>query len=81
MRKKNKKNNFLRIGELAEFSGVRASTIKFYVEQKLLPFEQEDEKLGRYFDRITALQRLKEIQVLKDKRKTIDEIIDHFKRK
>lgn len=81
MKKTKKNNELLRIGELAEQSGVRASTIKYYVEQKLLPFEQEDERLGRHFNKTTALQRLKEIQALKDKRKTIEEIIDHFKKK
>lgn len=81
MKKRNKKGTILRIGELAEETGLRASTIKYYVEQKLLPFEQEDKRLGRHFDKTTALQRLKEIQALKDKRKTIEEIIDHFKRK
>lgn len=81
MKKTKKNNELLRIGELAELSEVRASTIKYYVEQELLPFEQEERKLGRHFNRTIALQRLKEIQALKDKRKTIEEIIDHFKKK
>ena len=81
MSKSKKKSTFLRIGELAEVSGFRASTIKYYVEQGILPCKQEEEKLGRHFNKATALQRLKEIQALKDKRKTIDEIIDYFKKK
>ena len=80
--KKNKeKKDYLRIGELAEEAGLRYSTIKYYVEQGILPCKQEDSRLGRHFDKATALQRLKEIEALKDKRKTIDEIIDHFKKK
>ncbi len=79
MRKKNKKSTFLRIGELAEEAGLRASTIKYYVEQGILPFEQEDAKLGRHFDKEKALKRLKEIEGLKKERKTIKEIIEKLK--
>ena len=81
MSKSKKKSTFLRIGELAEEAGLRYSTIKYYVEQGILPCKQEGAKLGRHFDKTIALQRLKEIEALKEERKTIDEIIKHFKKK
>lgn len=82
--RKNKKNNrkdeAIRIGELAKKSGLRVSTIKYYSEIGILPFHQEDKKLARRYKREEALQRLKEIDELKEvKRRTIEEIKKHFR--
>ena len=35
------------IGELVRLTGVRYSTLKFYTEEGLLPFEQAEENLTR----------------------------------
>lgn len=83
--KKKTKNNpqkeLLTTSELAEASGVRYSTIKYYSEIGILPFEQTSSRLRRRYEPKETIKRLKEIQKLKDKRLTIGEIIKHFKNK
>ncbi len=75
---KNSNINLVKIGELSKLSGFRYSTIKYYTEVGILPYEQQDTHLARRYDKAQALERLKEIQALKDKRLTIEEIIKHF---
>jgi len=83
--KKAKKNNpekeLLTTSELAEVSGVRYGTIKYYSQIGILPFEQAGKRLRRYYSKKEALKRFNEIQKLKDKRLTIEEITKHFKNK
>ena len=50
--------------ELSELTGIRASTIRFYSDEGLLPFGQEGEGLARRYDRDQAARRLEEIQAL-----------------
>lgn len=79
--KKNPKTELLTTSELAEVSGVRYSTIKYYSQIGILPFEQAGERLRRYYNKTEALKRFNEIRKLKDKRLTIEEIIKYFKNK
>jgi DNA-binding transcriptional MerR regulator len=72
------KNNVLTIGELAEVSGTRLTTLKYYTELGILPFNQDGERLTRKYKKDEALKRLEEIKELKEKRLTIKEIIEHF---
>jgi len=72
------KNNVLTIGELAEVSGTRLTTLKYYTELGILPFSQDGKRLTRKYKKEEALKRLKEIKKLKDKRLTIKEIIKYF---
>jgi len=65
----------LRIGELAKASGVRASTIKFYSEIGILPFEQESTRLARRYDEVKVIRRLKEIKKLREKGSSVEEIV------
>jgi DNA-binding transcriptional MerR regulator len=71
-----KKRDFLKMSELAELNGVRYSTIKFYSELGLLPFTQQGERLAKYYPAKEASQRLKEILRLREKGKTIPDIIN-----
>ncbi|MBI3305698.1 MerR family transcriptional regulator [Candidatus Nomurabacteria bacterium] len=71
-----KKREFLKMSELAELNGVRYSTIKFYAELGLLPFEQKGKRLAKYYPAKEASQRLKEILKLRDKRQSIPDIIN-----
>ena len=73
-----KKRDFLKMSELAELCGVRYSTIKFYAELGLLPFEQQGKRLAKYYPAKEASQRLKEILKLREKGKSIGEIISHL---
>jgi len=70
-----KKRDFLKMSELAELNGVRYSTIKFYAELGLLPFEQKGKRLAKYYPAKEASQRLKDILKLRGKGKTISDII------
>lgn len=73
-----KKRDFLKMSELAELNNVRYSTIKFYAELGLLPFEQQGKRLAKYYPAKEASQRLKEILRLKEKGKSIGGIISHI---
>ena len=83
--KKAKKNNpekeLLTTSELAEVSGIRYGTIKFYSQTGILPFKQAGKRLRRYYRKKETLKRFNKIQKLKDKRLTIEEIIKYFKSK
>jgi len=72
------KNGILTIGELAEVSGTRLTTLKYYTELGILPFSQEGKRLTRKYKEEETLKRLGKIKEMKEKRLTIKEIIDHF---
>ena len=72
------KNGILTIGELAEVSGTRLTTLKYYTELGILPFSQDGIRLTRKYKKEEALKRLEKIKELKGKRLTIKEIIDRF---
>ena len=67
------------MSELVKVSGVRQSTLKYYTEIGILPFDQDGERLIRKYKKDEALTRLEEIRGLKDKKMTINEIVDYFK--
>jgi DNA-binding transcriptional MerR regulator len=80
-KKTSEENNILTIGELAEVSGVRLTTLKYYTELGILPFSQAEKRLTRKYKKEEALERLEKIKELKKKRLTIKEIIEHFDKK
>lgn len=67
-------SDYVSIGELVRLTCCRYSTLKFYTEEGMLPFEQEEENLTRRFPRERAIERIKEIQDLKIQGKNITEI-------
>jgi len=73
-----KELEFVRQSELAELNGVRPSTVKYYSELGLLPYQQHGERLGKFYNRIEVSKRLKEILELKNKGKTINEIVSEY---
>jgi len=77
-KKTSEKNNILTIGELAEVSGTRLTTLKYYTELGILPFNQAEKRLTRKYNKEEALERLEKIKEMKEKRLTIREIVDHF---
>ena len=77
-KKTSEKNKVLTIGELAEVSGVRQTTLKYHTELGILPFNQAEKRLTRKYKKEKALERLEKIKELKGKRLTIKEIVDHF---
>ena len=79
-KKTTEKNDVLTIGELSEVSGTRLTTLKYYTELGILPFNQAEKRLTRKYTEGEALERLKKIKELKEKRLTIKEIVEHFPR-
>ena len=77
-KKDTKDDSTLTIGELAEVSGIRLTTLKYYTELGILPFNQGGERLTRKYNKEEALERLEKIKELKEKRLTIKEIVYHF---
>lgn len=73
-----KQKDFLKMTELAELCGVRYSTIKYYGELGLLPYEQKGKRLAKYYPATEASQRVKAILKLREQGKSVSEIINHF---
>lgn len=67
-------SEYVTIGELARLTGVRYSTLKFYTEERMLPFEQEEENLTRRYKRIESVERIEYIRALRLKKKSVPEI-------
>lgn len=80
LKKVQKVDNLLTTIKLSEVSGMRRSTIKYYSEIGILPFQQEDRRLIKRFNKKEAIKRLKKIQGLKRRGLTIEEIIKIFKK-
>src|SRR5699024_3126317 len=67
-------SEFVTIGELVRLTGSRYSTLKYYTEEGMLPFEQEEENLTRRFPRIKAIARIEEIKEFRKQGYTIADI-------
>lgn len=60
--------------ELAKINDMRESTIKWYTELGLLPFEQSEKGRRRYYDSSLATLRLEYIKKLQDQGYSLDDI-------
>ena len=67
-------SEYVSIGELSMLTNSRYSTLKFYTEEAILPFEQEEENLTRRFHREKAIKRIEEIKDLKKQGYSINDI-------
>jgi len=56
-------SEYVSIGELVRITGY--STLKFYTEEGMLPFEQAEENLTRRFPREAAVARIEQIRSLR----------------
>ena len=65
---------YVTIGELVRLTDVRYSTLKFYTEEGMLPFEQAGENLTRRYQREESLARIARIKALRAGGKSIPEI-------
>ncbi len=65
---------YVTISELVRLTGIRYSTLKYYSEEALLHFHQEDTRLTRRYHRVNAIARLEEITQLKKQELSIQEI-------
>ena len=62
------------IGELVRLTDVRYSTLKFYTEQGMLPFQQAEENLTRRYKREESIRRIQWIKALRQEGKSIPQI-------
>ena len=62
------------IGELVRLTDVRYSTLKFYTEQGMLPFQQAEENLTRRYKREESIRRIQRIKALRQEGKSIQQI-------
>ena len=69
-----KNSEYVTIGELTVERCVRYSTLKFYTEEGMLPFEQAEENLTRRYKRVESMERIFYIKELREQKKTIPEI-------
>ena len=67
-------SQYVTIGELVRLTDVRYSTLKFYTEEGLLPFEQAEENLTRRYRREASLERIALLRRLREEGKSIPEI-------
>ena len=65
---------YVTIGELVRLTDIRYSTLKFYTEEGMLPFEQAGENLTRRYKREASLARIAHIKALRAEGKSIPEI-------
>ena len=62
------------IGELVRLTDERYSTLKFYTEQGMLPFQQAEENLTRRYKREESIRRIQWIKALRQEGKSIQQI-------
>lgn len=67
-------SEYVSIGELARLTGCRYSTLKYYTEEGMLPFEQEEEHLTRRYRRMESVRRTEWIRNMRNEGRTIPEI-------
>lgn len=67
-------SEYVTIGELVRITSSRYTTLKFYTEEGILPFEQEEENLTRRYKREETVRLIEMIKELKNQGKTITEI-------
>ena len=65
---------YVTIGELVRLTDVRYSTLKFYTEEGMLPFEQAGENLTRRYRREESLARIASIRQLSKEGQSVPEI-------
>ena len=65
---------YVTIGELVRLTDVWYSTLKFYTEQGLLPFEQAEQNLTRRYRREESVERIELLRRLREEGKSVGEI-------
>lgn len=72
-------SQYISIGELSKLTGCRYSTLKFYTEEGMLPFEQEEANLTRRYKREESVERVARIRRLRESGKTVPEVKEILK--
>ena len=72
-------SEYVTVGELVRLTGMRYSTLKYYTEEGMLPFEQAEENLTRRYRREETVKRLERIKTLKSEGLSVPEIKEKLK--
>lgn len=72
------RSEIVTIGELARITGVRYSSLKYYTEEGMLPFVQEESGLTRRYNKIESIKRIDIIKSLRRKGQSIAQIKTEF---
>lgn len=72
-------SEYVSIGELTRLTGARYSTLKFYTEEGMLPFEQAEENLTRRYPRESTVKLILRIKQMKADGLSIPQIKDALK--
>lgn len=67
-------SEYVTIGELVRLTNARYSTLKYYTEEGMLPFEQAEENLTRRYKREQSMAQIQKIKDLRQQGKSIPEI-------
>ncbi len=67
-------SEYVTIGELVRLTNVRYSTLKYYTEEGMLPFEQAEANLTRRYKREQSMAQIQKIKDLRQGGKSISEI-------
>jgi len=67
-------SEYVTIGELVRLTNMRYSTLKYYTEEGMLPFEQAEENLTRRYKREQSIAQIQRIKDLRQEGKSIPEI-------
>ena len=67
-------SEYVTIGELVRLTNVRYSTLKYYTEEGMLPFEQAEENLTRRYKREQSVVQIQRIKDFRQEGKSILEI-------
>lgn len=67
-------SEYVTIGELVRLTNARYSTLKYYTEEGMLPFEQAEENLTRRYKREQSMAQIQKIKDLRQEGKSIPEI-------
>jgi DNA-binding transcriptional MerR regulator len=70
------KTKLLKAGELAKLTGVLVSTIRFYTKLGLLAADGYTPGKYNLYAKDKALKRLRQVEDLKQRRLTLDEILE-----
>lgn len=67
-------SEYVTIGELVRLTDVRYSTLKYYTQEGMLPFEQAEENLTRRYKREQSIAQIQKIKELRREGRSIPEI-------
>lgn len=73
-------SEYVTIGELVRLTNVRYSTLKYYTEEGMLPFEQAEENLTRRYKRKESVAQIQKIKELRLAGRSIPEIKEYLEK-